>query len=57
MYAAQNLNNYLNADFLSLFQRFLQRKKKKPLALETGLLKHKVKVKIVVSPVHECRNK
>lgn len=58
MYAAKNLNNYLHADFLSLFKRFLQgEKKKNPFALEMVLLKHKVRVKIVVSPVHECRNK
>lgn len=55
LYVAKNLNNYLHADFLFLFKRLAE--KKKPFAFETVLLKHKVKVKIVVSPVHECRNK
>lgn len=36
MYAAKNLNNYLHADFLSLFKRFLQREKKKPFCIRNG---------------------
>lgn len=60
MCGAKKLNNYLHADFLSLFKRFAEREReteKTPFALKTMLLKCKVKVKIVVSPVHESWNK